>query len=165
MSAVAVKKEKGKITIGADSILVSGYTQEKDTKAKLFRSTPDFIFGASGMAADGELLNIFAKTHKPKAATEEAIIDFFNEFLGYLRGTMGSPAINLDNTNYLIVFKRRIFFFHNFYIREIKDYYAIGAGRDFALAALYLGQSVRKALEAACHLSVYCEKPITIFEL
>ena len=34
MSVVAVKVEKNKITIGADSILVNGNTQEKDKKAK-----------------------------------------------------------------------------------------------------------------------------------
>ena len=35
MSVVAVKVTKNKITIGADSILVSGWTQEKDKLAKL----------------------------------------------------------------------------------------------------------------------------------
>ena len=38
MSIVAVRKEKNKITIGADSIRISGWgTQEKDKLAKLFR--------------------------------------------------------------------------------------------------------------------------------
>ena len=35
MSVVAVKVKKDKIIIGADSILVSGWTQEKDKLAKL----------------------------------------------------------------------------------------------------------------------------------
>ena len=38
MSVVAVRVEKNKITIGADSILVNGYTQEKDKMAKLFQN-------------------------------------------------------------------------------------------------------------------------------
>lgn len=37
---------------------------------------------------------------------------------------------------------------------------AIGWGFDFALAALYLGHPVQKAVETAIELSVYCEGPI-----
>ena len=42
MSVVAVKVEKDKITIGADSILVSGWTQEKDKLAKLNKVKYDY---------------------------------------------------------------------------------------------------------------------------
>jgi hypothetical protein len=52
-----------------------------------------------------------------------------------------------------------------FWCKEVTDYTAIGAGMDFALAALYLGNSVKEAIKAACHLSVYCEEPVNIIEI
>jgi hypothetical protein len=36
---------------------------------------------------------------------------------------------------------------------------------DFALSALYLGNSVKDSIKAACHLSVYCEAPVNIIEI
>ena len=52
-----------------------------------------------------------------------------------------------------------------FYVKEITDYMAIGAGMDFALAALYLGSSVKDAIKTACHLSILCEEPINLIEI
>jgi hypothetical protein len=34
-------------------------------------------------------------------------------------------------------------------------YYAIGSGREFALAALFLGKTAAEAVEVACHLDVW----------
>ena len=42
----------------------------------------------------------------------------------------------------------------------IITYEAIGAGLDYALAALYLGHTVEDSVKTACELSVYCEQPI-----
>jgi ATP-dependent protease HslVU (ClpYQ) peptidase subunit len=52
-----------------------------------------------------------------------------------------------------------------FFVKEIVDYTAIGAGMDFALSALYLGNSVEESIKAACHLSVYCEEPINLMKV
>ena len=35
-------------------------------------------------------------------------------------------------------------------------YYARGAGRDYALAAMYLGKTAREAVEVACALEINC---------
>ena len=37
---------------------------------------------------------------------------------------------------------------------------AIGAGEDYALASLHLGHTAKEAVETACELSVYCERPV-----
>ena len=47
-------------------------------------------------------------------------------------------------------------------IGRVADFEAIGAGMDFALAALYLGHSVTEAVETAIELSVYCENPVQV---
>lgn len=36
------------------------------------------------------------------------------------------------------------------------EFYASGCGRDFALAAMYLGKSSKEAVEIACHFSRAC---------
>ena len=52
-----------------------------------------------------------------------------------------------------------------FGISEIKEFAAIGHGREFALAALHLGQSVHDAIKVACRLDLYCEEPINVIVL
>ena len=46
------------------------------------------------------------------------------------------------------------------HIEEINDYAAIGAGRDYAYAALYLGHEPKEAVKVACDLSCYVSEPI-----
>lgn len=50
------------------------------------------------------------------------------------------------------------------FVCQIKDYVAIGAGDDFATAALYLGHTPREAVEVACNLSCYVAGPIVEYE-
>jgi len=42
--------------------------------------------------------------------------------------------------------------------------YAMGHGRDFALAAMHLGKSAREAVEVACALDVFCGNGIDALE-
>ena len=63
------------------------------------------------------------------------------------------------------VFEGKVFLIEGFYVKEIEEYMAIGAGMDFALAALYLGSTVQEAIKTACHLSILCEEPINIVEI
>lgn len=43
--------------------------------------------------------------------------------------------------------------------------FAMGHGRDFALAAMHLGRSAREAVELACRLDVYCGNGIDVLTL
>ncbi len=43
--------------------------------------------------------------------------------------------------------------------------YAMGHGRDFAIAAMHCGLSAREAVELACRLDVYCGNGIDTLEL
>lgn len=42
---------------------------------------------------------------------------------------------------------------------------AIGSGRDFAMAAMYLGRSAKEAVEVAIALDVGCGGPVDVLEL
>ena len=44
-------------------------------------------------------------------------------------------------------------------------HYAMGHGRDFALAVMHLGFGARRAVEVACALDVYCGNGIDTLEL
>ena len=162
MSVVAVKVTNEKITIGADSILVShGTTQEKDKFAKL-NKVNDIIIGDVGDAQEGGLFFMFCRTRKPREASVEAIIEFMSEFQDWMKNKTDESKLRNE---YILVLEKKAFLVEGFFVKEIIDYTAIGAGMDFSLAALYLGNSVKESIKAACHLSVYCEEPINIMEV
>jgi len=161
MSVVAVKVTNKKITIGSDSIIAFGWTQEKDKLAKL-EEVNGMIIGSVGLAQEGALFRVFCRTRKPRAADVESIVDFMSDFQDWLK--VKTDESNIGN-NYILVFDKKVFSIEGFYVKEVTDYTAIGAGMDFALSALYLGNSVKESIKAACHLSVYCEEPINIYEV
>lgn len=162
MSVVAVKIEKDKITIGADSIIIiSESTQEKNKLAKLYQNDW-MVVGDVGDAQEGALFQIFSKTRKPKTATVEAITEYMFDFFSWKKE---KTDINELESEYIIIFNKKVFLIVGFYVREITDYAAIGAGMDFALAALYLNSDIKTAIETACHLSTLCEKPVNLIEI
>lgn len=158
MSVVAVRVEKNKITIGADSILVNGHTQEKDKMAKIFQNEWAVV-GDVGEAQEGALFQIYTKTRRPRESSAEGITEFLFEFYQWKKEKTESTELTND---YIIVFEGKAFLVEGFYVKEVKDYMAIGAGMDFALAALYMGSSVQDAIKTACHLSILCEEPVNI---
>lgn len=159
MSVVAVKVTNKKITIGADSIIAFGWTQEKDKLAKL-EEVNGMIIGSVGVAQEGALFRVFCRTRKPRAADVESIVDFMSDFQDWSKNKIDDSTIE---NGYILVFDKKVFNIEGFYVKEVTDYTAIGAGMDFALAALYLGNSVEESIKAACHLSVYCEEPVNMF--
>jgi ATP-dependent protease HslVU (ClpYQ) peptidase subunit len=161
MSVVAVKVKKDKIVIGADSILVSGWTQEKDKLAKL-NKVNGMVIGDVGDAQEGGLFLVYCKTRKPREASVDALVEFMSEFQDWMNNKIGETKLT---NQYVIILDRKAFMMEGFFIKEVTDYTAIGAGMDFALSALYLGNSVKEAIKASCHLSVYCEEPINIIEI
>ena len=161
MSVLAVKVEKDKITIGADSILVSGWTQEKDKLAKL-NEVNGMVVGDVGDAQEGALFLMYCKTRKPREASVEALVEFMSEFQDWMTKKV---EVNKLENQYVIILGGKAFMMEGFFIKEVTDYTAIGAGMDYSLAALYLGNSVKESIKAACHLSIYCEEPINIMEI
>jgi hypothetical protein len=161
MSVVAVKVYKDKIVIGADSVLINDTVQEKDRKAKLFQN--DFMcVGDVGEAQEGALFRIYTKTRKPRESSVDAITEFLFEFYQWKKEkTESTELVNY----YIIVFENKAFLVEGFYVKEIVDYMAIGAGNSFALAALYLNHDVYDAISVACELSTLCEPPINIIEV
>ena len=145
MSVVAVKVKKNKIVIGADSILVSGWTQEKDKLAKL-NEVNGMVIGDVGDAQEGALFLMYCKTRKPREASVEALVEFMSEFQDWM---VKKVDVTKLGNQYVIVLDGKAFMMEGFFIKEVTDYTAIGAGMDFALSALYLGNSVEDSIKAA----------------
>ena len=163
MSVVAVRKTDKKIKIAADSISGCGWTRMEKTikKAKLFKVN-GIIAGGVGLASENLLLENFCLTHQPHEATEREVLNFFIEFNNYLKDLGLSKYTNA----FILCFKGKAFLiYEDMYVNEINEYAAIGAGEDFALAALYLGHSAKEAVKTACELSAFVAEPIVEFEM
>ena len=162
MSVVCCKIKGDKISIASDSIRVRGYGQEKGDRSKYAKlvQVNGMTIGATGLCYEIAMFRVFCSTRKPKRADDDSILIFLKEFLEWKKGLTGKFEILND---YILIFNKHAFLVCGFYVTEITTYEAIGAGMDFALSALYLGHGVKKAVEVACELSVYCEKPINSF--
>ena len=84
-----------------------------------------------------------------------------SEFSNWKKGK--AEKSGLDNS-YLIGFEGKVFSVNGWFIQEVITYEAIGAGMDYALAALYLEKSAEEAVKVACELSIFCEEPIQVIK-
>lgn len=161
MSVVVTKVTDKEIVMVADSQITSGQTAEYKQDAKISQ-VGGITFGAVGYARDGVLLRIFCETHTPKAATADDLLTFFAEFDEWVQKRTNNTQIN---STFHFVFKGKAFLVESYRIAEITNYDAIGSGRDYALGCLYLGETPERAVEAACDLNIYCQKPINVFRV
>ena len=163
MSIVCCRICDGKIEMASDSISVRHFTQGKGSNIKDVKLVKinDMIIGTVGTAEEGNLFFQYCSTRKPRAANEQDIMIFLAEFSGWKKKLIDNNKV--DNS-YIMVMDKKAFAIDGFLVQEILQYEAIGAGMDYALAAMYLGHDVKKAVEVACELSVWCEKPIRFFE-
>ena len=159
MSVIAAKVLDNGIKITADSIIVKGYTKSNKDFNKLIKVN-DMVIGGVGSAQEVSFMWHYAQTHKPAAATEKDILTFIIEFTQW-KSNMG--AGHFIENSYLIIFKNHLYEIENMFVHEISDYVAIGAGEDFATAALYLGHSPEEAVKTACELSCFVTEPIISF--
>ena len=161
MSVACVKLYDDTIVLGADSIMIYGYMQEKNKDAKIRKINDYSGFASAGFAKEIEFFNIFCKTHQPSHNTIEGIIDYFFEFSNWKKKKIDDDKIE---NQYIFVYKGKSYSFYEYHVAEIKDFYAIGAGYQYATTALYLNHTVEQAIKISCSLSIYCEMPANIFE-
>lgn len=104
----------------------------------------------------------YIRTHNLESAEERDVLAYIVEFAKYKNSVMGSAQIENE---YLLAYKGHVFQICGLFVCEIKDYFAIGAGRDFATAALYLGHTPHEAVEVACKLSCWVSEPIVEYRM
>ena len=82
---------------------------------------------------------------------------YYTAYTHYIESILNTQGVSIDiacdesKPHWIVgfvVYQQKIFFLNGYFIHEVSDYYAIGAGTDYALAALYLGASVKEAIDA-----------------
>ena len=162
MSVVAVKVNQNNIEIAADSILVKGDSKRTDTQFHKLVKVNDMIIGSVGSAEELSLFLLFCETHKISEAKEKCVLDFMCEFINWKSSMIEGCLIEND---YIIIYNCKAYLVEHLFVKEIFNYEAIGAGEDFATAALYLGKSAKEAVKVACDLCCYVAEPIIEFKV
>lgn len=163
MSIVVCKTLENGYEIASDSILTRGWTQSKgeDRKFSKLFEVNGLVIGSVGAAEEVGLFRIFATTRKPSSPNEAAFIEFISEFSEWKNKRTDERKIE---NSYLIGFEGKVFYIEEWFVEEIVKFEAIGAGMDFALAALHLDHSAKEAIEIAIELSIYCEGPVQVIK-
>lgn len=161
MSVIAARVYQDKIVVAADSIIMHGWSKRTANFSKL-EYINEMIVGGCGEAQECGLMWRYMQTHRPESPTEKDVLAFLVEFSRWKKDLTG----NADTENhYLMAYAGHLFQIEPLFTFEIKDYAAIGAGEDFATAALYLGHSPEDAAKVACELSCYVAEPVVRFEM
>lgn len=161
MSVVAAKVYADRVTMAADSIMTKGWSKTNNNFVKI-NEINDMIVGGCGLSQEISLMWHYMTTHKPASATERNILDFIVEFSKWKRDLTGDGTVQ---DTYLIIFEGHLFEINDMFVFEIKDYAAVGAGEDFANAALHLGHTPKEAVKVACDLCCYVCEPIIEYSM
>lgn len=157
MSVVCAKIYSDKIIVAADSIVISGWTKSTNQDFVKLKRINDMIIGGSGVCSEQSLMWHYIKTHKPDSGDEKSVLDFMVEFSKW-KGDYSSDK-NVNNY-YILAFENKLFSIEGIFVTEVKNFCAIGAGQDFALAALHLGHSPKEAVKVSCDLCCMVSEPI-----
>lgn len=131
----------------------------------------NIIIGTAGGCDEAGLMFIFAdkvydneKLYTPGRRIQEFdVLNFLFDFVAWkVEKTKQPPEIEND---YLLGFKDgSIFYTNSWFVTKVLSYQVIGAGTDYAIAALSLGYSVERAVEVAIQHSVWCMGPVKSFD-
>lgn len=162
MTVIAVRKYEDRIELAADSQATWGSDYKILTKTKLVQ-TNDFTFGCAGSGRDIALFRMFARTHKPKAATEDDIVDFLAEFVSWKK----QKASNEEYVGQMILVMDCIIFeIEQYSVREpIETFFAVGSGMFTALGAMELGASPKSAVEVCVKYNLGCGGDVKVITI
>lgn len=161
MSVVVCKVYKDKIEMASDSIAIRGWSKVNNAQNKIVKLMKhnNMIIGGCGSSEEISLLFHYMKTHTIEDVTEKGILDFIIEFKRWKNDLTGDNSLH---NPYIIAYKGKCFGIENMLVFPIEDYFAIGAGEDYANGALYMGASPKEAVKAACELCAMVCKPVIV---
>lgn len=161
MSVIAAKVYNDKVVMAADSIIVTGWSKRNNNFSKIVEIN-NMIVGSTGYCTECSIMWHYMQTHKPASNLESDILTFMVEFAKWKRDITGDN--NVENS-YLMIYQGHLFEINGLFVHEISDYVAIGAGDDFATAALHLGHTPYEAVKVACDLSCVVCEPIIEYSM
>jgi ATP-dependent protease HslVU (ClpYQ) peptidase subunit len=160
VSVVAARLYGDRLEIAADSVCIRWATQTTDNKkhSKLWQRG-DLVIGGVGTAQENGLMRLFSENHQPETSDERGLLAFMSEFAEWKKRRTETYAIE---NHYLLGCGAGLFHLEGFGIDQVTTYEAIGAGMDYALAAMRCGADPKTAVETAIDLSIYCAAPVQI---
>lgn len=160
MSIIAIRRTDTGFEIASDSIGVWGNTQVKDAE-KLWQISGDLIFGSVGQSSLGTVMKDFISVNDLPENAERGWLRFALQ----LHLVARKYDLKSEDNSFIIVYKSEAWMLNGLHVARINKYEAVGAGRDYALAALHLGFSALEACEVACDLCTQCERPIKVLSI
>lgn len=168
MTVIAVRKYDNEIVLASDSQTTWGDSKLNDSKqdiltkpSKLFQEN-GLTVGIAGHVEEASLFKIYVKTHKPKQADEDSMLDFLVEFLDWAKKK--DSTFTLKN-HYIIIIENKIFMAIGLDIQEIKEYGSVGSGMFLALGAMFKGSKPEEAVEVAKEFDLYCNGKVSVFRV
>ncbi len=183
MSIAVVVKKDNEVVIGADTLQCfdSNMTDVDNLYESKLRHIGQAVLAGAGWGLYDNILDDYLKGKKPvRLTTKQQIFLFFKKlwpilhekysFVNNQCADPDSPFGELDSS-FLIATKKKIFFVSsNMCVTEFLKFYAIGAGRDYAIGAMHVlydqkksaEEIARLAIESAISNNVYCGGNIEI---
>lgn len=162
MSVVAAKVYEDKIVLGADSQSTS-YWHNKNSTNKIYKISDDFVIGGVGYTSHNQMMSMFCETNKPADNRKRDVLEFIVQYNEWMRKKDDQYR---PYNSWLMAFKGKAFWItDDLLVQEIKDYFAIGSGHEYAKAGLHLGKTVKESVKVACDLTVFCGEPIEVYEV
>lgn len=160
MTVLIAKHEKDQIILGADTGTFYGNYHKTHLTDHLGRkkieTVNDMTFSSTGTVAEVLNFSLFCQTRKPESADPLSIQRFFVNFGKYLRDEGIKTEAKVDN-NYFLVFKDKLFSYAWGATSEIVegDYATAGAGFKESYMALFLGKTVKQAIELTVKMNIW----------
>ena len=162
MTVIAVRKYENKIVMAADSQTTWGDNNKTLGYTKIVQQNT-LTAGCAGNALDASLFEMFIRTHLPKGATKDDIIDFLSEFVDWKNKKTGNPKYV---GQIILVIDDVIFNIFEYAIYSVvTEFSAIGSGMFAALGAMELGVDPKKAAEIAIKYDAYCGGEVQCVEI
>jgi ATP-dependent protease HslVU (ClpYQ) peptidase subunit len=173
MSVVAVKINDGIIEIAGDTQTTWGKNKfsKKDTSDKHINASGKIFqvngmtIGCAGGVSDIGLLQIYAKTHRPKEMDRDCILDWLVEFKEFAN-KKAQVSFNDISVHGIMVLEGKVFSFYDFLeVVEVKNFDAVGSGMWLAIGAMELGATAAEAVTVASKYDLFCGGEVTKFQI
>jgi hypothetical protein len=169
MTVLIAQNTKDKIILGADSGVFSdsGFKVHLNNHKGLLKimSINDITFSACGLVSETINFGLFCQTRKPERSDQLGLQRFFIDFGKWLKD-QNIEKDSIVNNHYFIVFEKKLFHY-NGAIQEIleNDFATSGAGFKEAYMAMYLGKSVKEAIDLTVQMNIWASGEAQIVEI
>jgi ATP-dependent protease HslVU (ClpYQ) peptidase subunit len=170
MTVLIAQNTKDKIILGADTGIFYGHYHKvhlTDHKGRLkIMSVNDIIYSGTGSVAEIINFGLFCQTRKPERSDQLGIQRFFIDFGKWLR-EQNIEANGKVVNNYFLVFEKKLFHYNSNAVQEIleDDFATDGAGLKEAYMAMYLGKSVKEAIDLTVKMNIWTSGEAQIIEI